>query len=532
MRLSDFFPAGGSANNFNLTAGAALSQNDTVLMGPDGLGYPAICTDYAAVANAYTQIVAQTTIDSATYSPQINRVPSPIIGADGSVYILSNSAGSGASPTNFAVRRYSSAGALLGSVILSNVSGTSLISKFFKLSNGNYCAVFGLITTGVNLYYCIIDPNLNIVVPTAAIETSYSNSVFDATPLSGGGFAVCYQLQGTPASQRLAVYSNTGAVTMAPTTIQTWTGTANPVNTQMAELSSLNIAISFNSHFTTTVGLYYGIFSPVGASVLAISNLDTVSTGGYNTYTNPEISSLPGYFAVARQNGTNMKAFVFNNAGALQGSAFSQASNTVNKWGTQLLNDGAKFYMVWSGASVTNFSVLPTTGTGYTTKDVTSACPHVGTSIPTSGFSAFTERGFVVLNSYNVDTSGQSFGIVDMAGNIIKTSTNFGTGAGTTGLPSGRVTPLGDYTFHAYYEQANVAGQFFYIGKYANSSILGSCASATPVGTLANIAQNAGSYPSNKLGGTSPKTFDHTTGANQYGNKGVLLTNGIVLKGM
>lgn len=539
MRISDFFPNnGGTANSLAITAGLALSQNDMVALAYDGYGYPVACTDYAAVANTGTfvsaaqgQIVAPTTIFAAAYQNLTMRRPKALKDASGNNIVFGNGAGSLAAPTDTKMYKYSPGGTLLKSLVMSTgLTGNMYGAYMFRLSNNNIAVVFGLYSAGIgNLYFAVCDDDLNIVVAATAIEATYGITSFGACSLSGGGFAVSYTLNATPTAQRLVIYSNAGAATYGPTTINTWAGTGGNTSTVMAELSSGNIAIACNSGSGTNPGLYHAIRNTAGAQVLTFTRLETPLIN--NGATAPEISSMTGFYSVAIGNGTNMKGYVFDNTGATQGAAFSSAGTIVAELNAKLFNDGTAFYLIWpdnSASSITKLTKLPTTGTGYVSYTITTAVAYTGT---VGAVDAFVERGLIVAIRSSKDTTAPTVGVIGTDGLVKKTAASITASAPTNGALDASITPIGDFAFLACYDDEQIA-EYFMQGKYANASVLGVCSTAATVGTLALVAQNIGAYATNRIIGTSPKTFDHTTGANIYGNKGALLNNGAVLKGL
>jgi len=384
MRISDFFAGAGAAGNtFNLTAGAVLNQNDLVELGPDGRGYPATCTDYAAFVGPTTSPTTGALPITSLIGYQVAKMRLPKLAinpADASIYALtSNSAGPS---VGAAVLRYSCVGILLGKLTVSTVASQMTASRLLQLSNGNFAAVFEF---SQQLSYAILDADLKIIQTATAIEAVYSGAAWEAISLSGGGFAISYQQSANAALQRVAIFNNAGGAVLAPTTIQTWTGAAGLVHTSMVELSNGNIAVGCNSFYATTQGLYHAILSSVGAPVQAFVNLDPAVSGGGAAII-PEMSALAGYYAVTRPTAANQKGWVLNNAGVLQGALFSSATTPYpGTNGTKVVNDGSTFYLIWGQSDgTTQFTKMPVSGTGYATTNVTLSlsCPGNITDCP------------------------------------------------------------------------------------------------------------------------------------------------------
>ena len=208
--------------------------------------------------------------------------------------------------------------------------------------------------------------------------------------MAGGGFAVVFQPSATSLLSQLITYDNAGNVVLPATTIWTRTVTSDVQYHRMAQLSNGSLVVTVGG-----VGLFHGIVTTAGASVLPFTSIDTATT----TYAIPELSVMDGYYSVARGSGTYQKAFVFNNSGVQQGGTFSIANTQYASTTTRLINDGSNFFMIWPRVEDSKevLTKIPVTGTGYITTDITLA----GTSQFNTKIDAFYERGLIVVVSQN-----------------------------------------------------------------------------------------------------------------------------------
>jgi hypothetical protein len=528
MKISDFDPLN---NTLPITAGEALTRNDLVeIVATDGKAYRVRSTDAAAVATitygtdqtsaATGRIVAQTTIVAGAtlaYSRQ-----AVVRDSSGNIFTLT------ADSTNVGLRlsKYSPSGTLMGSVVLTG-SNVQSNHQLILLSNGNLASVA---YRGTNYYYAVHDSALaEVKTLTASAETS-ADYYFSAIALSGGGFAIVYQQTTNPLLSQLATYDNTGTAVLAGTTIWTRTGTTGSQLHRAVQLSDGNIAVAVSSENTvSSIGLYHGVVTTGGASVLAFTSLDTTLLS-----ISPEISTFTGYYCVARANATNQLAFVFNNAGTLQGSGFTAATTngtTENK--SKLINDGAAFWLIWANDTgmVEQLTKLPVAGTDYITTNITTS----GTTNYGYLMDAFYENGAIV--GVAMDGSGNVKPLLFVASTasgllVGAAATLFGSAPGTTNGYYPRIISGGDGAFICLYDYATTASTNLCIGKYSNTAIVGVAAATTSSGSLVPVKQNAGAYSCNAVAGSPAMAFDMSATTALYGNKGTVMNNCVVLKGI
>ena len=515
---------------FNLLAGGAINANDIVQLSPDGRAYPIECTDYAAVANctygtnqtnaATGLIVAQTQVVAT--NPIAHYRQALLRGDDGSIYTFTAQSTSG----GLTLSKYSASCILLAKVDVETSTNQYYSHQMFFLSNGNIC-VFAARASGYPTSFAIYDTNLMAIKSLTTIATAAS-VYSSACALAGSGFAVVFQPSATQPLSQLCTYDNAGNAVLPATAIWTRTGTSGVQFHQMAQLSDGNLVVTVGSANTgSSIGLFHGVVTTSGGSVLAFSNLSTETP-----YFIPELSVLDGYYAVSTICGTQQKAFVFANTGVLQGVPFTgdASGSTISR--QKLLNDGSNFYLLWPRNSDSKevLTKIPVTGTGYITTDVTLA----GISQFSTFIDAFCERGLIVVVSQNPATNAiPVLWVIDAStGTLLsKSGTSFGVLPGSGSGQYHRVVPGGDFSFICMYEYTGAASTNLFVGKYASTAILGIAQQSANGGNLVRVAGVLGAYAANYARGTASKAFDHSA-TNVNGNKGTLLNYGCVLKGL
>lgn len=523
-KLSDFL---GVNNAVGLKTGEAVTLGDLGEIGPDGLVYAGRTTDYAVKPNNGDTCIAQTTVIAAfleAYGRQ-----QIVQGTDGSIFVLAPNA---TAPSGLKIYRYSASGTLISSLTLDSIAQKCNGVKLFTLSNGNLCAVWETEST-VTLKFAIVDQLLNSVVAATSIDTvQNSSSIFDAIPLSGGGFSVCWENAANPENLRFATYSNAGAVVLAATTAMTWTvaGSMAIVAKMVQCVTSGNVAIAATYNFTTgttSQGFDYKIINPTtGATVKAQTNLST-ATATLSVWA--EMVAIAGYFAIAWVDGSAQKCWIFNEAGTQQGSTYSASTSSSNVRRFKLVTDATYFYVLWddSSASAKKLTRLATTG-GASASVIT-----VDSAVYNWNIDAFYERGYITYAAQAASGASQpKYGAITTGNMAIATAaTAFGTAPATTNGIYPAVIATGDFSFLFCSDQANSTATVFYDAKYANTSIAGVIGSTTTSGGVAPVNVVAGAYQINAMKGSVSKAFNFTSGANIPGNQGVLFPNGAILKG-
>lgn len=514
--------------------GENVATNDLLyLCGTSGKGFRAETTDYAAVGamaygtaqtNAATgQIVAQTSIIASITTADAGQAV--LQNQDKSIFTLTSDNGSnGAKLTKF-----SAVGVLIGFVDVDTTLTQSRCHKIMELSNGNIAVAFVLAGSPGTLKFAIYNKYLEEIkalTTIASIYTAGTHPFFDAVALSGGGLAVVYQDSGTPAENRLVTYDNVGAAVLAATAVWTRTGTAGTQCHAMAQLSNGNLAIAVSSNNSvSSFGLYYLVCTIAGASVLTPTLLDTTTTFQLI----PSIvSSGTGYFAIGRANATNQKAWVFNNAGAIQGSGFSAATGVGNiNNQTPLLWGGTDFYLIWHRSSDTKcvLTKLPVTGSGYATNIITTITTQYNFYI-----SAFCKDDYIVAMSESGGTNvAPTLWVVDMTAMRLVdfVGTTFGAVPGSASGDKPKLIAAGDSAFIAMYDYSGTAGTNLCVGKWAATAVLGVSSDNVVKNSVVAVANAKGTYRINKIHGSANKAFDMTSNA-MVGGKGAMVAGGAV----
>ncbi len=519
------------SNSLKIQANEDIAAGDLVeIDAVAGKGSRVRVTDYAVVptmiygtaqtSTATGRIVAQTTVISGQTQAYSRQAVVQI--SDGSIFTLTNY-----SPSNgIKLNKYSPSGTLLGTVAVNTTSNSFYNHHLLLLSNGNLACLYQY--TGP-LTYAVYDQSLALVKTATNVSENASTAsfCFSAVALDGGGFAIVYQQEADLLLTRLNTFDNTGTQVLAPTTIWARTGTAGAQRHRMGQLSDGNLAIVVTcTSGTGSVGLNHGIVTTGGASVLAFNNKDTVAVSSL-----PELSILPGYYCFSYANGTNQLAYVCNNAGTVQGAGFSAGPATgASNNKTRIVNDGTTFYLLWHRQSDTAsmLTKLPTTGTG----DVSAML----STTPYNHFlDAFCENEAIVFATMAGSGAATPYlyvaSISTMA--LVGTSgTAFGVAASATNGQYQRLIPGGDSSFICLYDYATAAATHLCIGKYANTAIVGVANASASAGGLCDVSQNSGAYSCNPIMGSPSKAFDMSATTTLYGNKGTVLNNGVVLKGM
>ena len=331
-----------------LKAGAPFVTNDVVQMMANGQAAPARTSDYAAVANAGTGILAATSATNnavtQSYSGSLSAQ-----GPDGSIYFLKSGA----------LDKYSVAGVLIQSYTITTLL---TMNNLFFLSNGNLCI------TGVdgstNAYYMIYNTvgMVQVVAPTLMTASSGYAKNLATIPLVGGGFAALYSNNSTAITATLAVYSNAG-VLLGSAAITTTAG-SYPALFNLAQLSNGNIVVCYYNN-TYQVAVY---------SALAVIQVPAFNagfspiSGTYNTSC-PYFSVMNGYFALAH---AGVTCAIYNNSGVQQGSTFAAVPMALAypAYTCSVVNDGSVFWLVYLSNTALVYVSITTAGVRLCTKSI------------------------------------------------------------------------------------------------------------------------------------------------------------------
>jgi hypothetical protein len=508
----------------SLIAGYAIAIKDLVLFGPMGRAYPAVRTDYAVVANAGAAVVAQASI-IATTTPRGRHAV--YVDTDGSIYV----ANPYSTLNGTKIYKYSAMGLLLGTLDIDTAAADMCPMKIGKLSNGDFVVTSH--NAGI-LQFAIFTAKLVLVAgpTTGGTMEGPANKAecYDMITLSGGGFAWCYTNNSVTTDTRLAIFSNTGSVVYAATTVGVIASGISGFYA-MVQLSNGNIVIAKNNTNGGTQGIYYMIRSNVGASVLAIT-YEVVTTGSYV----PLISAMTNNFCIATHDSTNVLAYVYNLAGTRQGAGMSVASSQV--WGAanyraKLLNDGTQFWLLANLTASSTYiwvSKIPAGGTNYvnTMTDIATGQAVLDAFIDTySGLLVIARAGGASAELNKVATYNLT------TGTTIENLTGYGTAPTTnSGTSLAAVQAGGDFAMVSVYDYSSTSGNYICVTKFASSAIVGVAGGAAAAAATVYVQEAVGTYANNLIVGTGTKAFDHTTGTNIQGNKGTAGINGSTMRGM
>ena len=496
----------------------AVNNSDLLLMNSLGQLYTAQVTDFAAVANIGSTVIAQTTVNTTASATFTNNKHAIYSAMDGATFIVTANATPNA---NAKIYKYTSSGSLAASLQIDSAGGNLSYPTIVQLSNNNIAVVWICGAASATLQFIILDRSLNVL--TAAVTLSTAATFCDAIALSGGGFSIAYAA-GSGMVQ--AIYSNTGSVVSASTAIS-GSPTTNPSGIQI-QLSNGNIMMAIASS-TSSKALGFAINTIAGAQVSAYTGLNTGTNSGL---TIPRISAMAsgspsaGFVAIEGISGTTYNLYVLNNAGTQQGTTFTVASGTTNTdW---LTNDGTLFWgCLNTGSGAFIYSIPITGGAGVIST----------TSVSSSSSAIFVDKGLIILvgSSPAIGVYQPSAVSTPSVVNLVASSNPATPSSNATGALYATVTP--DFSI-LLASEINSTGAIFVNLKYMTAVIMGvsqQTFSAGNSGTATTLNHGGGSgknaFPSNQMIGTVGKSFDHSASA-IIGNKGTMYLNGCVLEGI
>lgn len=528
--------ASGSSAAATLIAGAAVTAGDLLQMKSDGKAYPINDAAVAAVTELGALLCPMTTTHSGggAIGCQGWR-PAALVHSNGDIYT--------AGVTACTIKRYDITGKAVGAV---NVDANSAIGgnysqfRMVELSNGNIAVVF---MGGVSPYYpfyAVIDQNLNIIKPYA--QGPYAQSVsaqFGLCALSGGGFA-CAWSEYSAGSSILRVFDNSGNPTIANTKWCADVGSGYTLSSSICQLSNGNLAL-VRSGNSGTVNTKYAIYTTAGVQVKAETQLTGDSVVGQSFI----FSVRAGYFCLhAGQVGSD-KFYVFDNAGVLQGSAYSPGAvgtNTTNP--CALLSDGVDFFAITApgqsgGLQLVQIAKIPISGNAQDVVVTTYSMTVVGgNSLSVDAYLAgdiITVLGFI-----NSNGGGQKpfFFQATKTGVLVTQQTTFGAQVlpNNASIAVCALNPRVAFVCGFVWFDGSSACQLG-IAKTASTSIIGVAATSANVGSIAQILIAKGVYVVNALKrADAPVKFDHTptvaTPPAVPGNSGSMLANTVILRGI
>lgn len=513
-----------------LTAGAAMVKSAVALMAVDGLAYPAVTTDFAAVANA-GQIIAQTNIMN--FSPIAEKRQAQILGADGTLYVAGPFTNNGGYNVGCLVQAYNPAtGALVGSLTVDAQAYPSSTFRLFKLSNGNFLVAW-LANTGSGQvqYLAFVRPDLTLITGGGYTAAFFSPWTIDIVPLSGGGVAI---VSGDFNGNRVTLQTldNNGSGVLPITSIMTAPGTTGGIAVAAAQLSDGTLAVAYHRSPTSSNVRLKTVNVTTGATVAPEITCTTSTQTSTNGACGLLMSVMPGYVGVSVYTGGSSSDFsVYSNALALQGAKQVVPQSSTGGYAyIKLLNDGVgNFYQISGNGVATAVCIakIPLAGTSLATLKL-----PLPTGYSSLGVDAFHENGYLAISVQNGNARVPLVGAVATGPmQLVQPFSPVGVAPATTGGNYASIIPLGDFAYSLVYEYGTPATMQFFIGKYMSTAIVGVCTADAIKGAAVTISHVAGLYPSAALKGSSAAKFDHTN-MNITGQKGTISLAGTILKGL
>jgi hypothetical protein len=500
-------------------AGEQITEADLLVLAAEGMCYKYQSNDTSIVANAGTAIFPATSITNNGTDYKLNINNAAIIHSDSHVYAFKST---GAVAT---IVKLDKKGNIIASVDVSSGATGVAGGRLVELSNGSIAATW-IEGNPRYLFFAIISPHdttkkgiLDIV--KAKLSTYYISSIvqYGLAAIPTGG-CVITGADYNNASVYMTIFDNVGAV-LKDKVVWGTTATSDPAGTTVAVLSNGNIAM-IRSGGTANVNTKIAIYNQAGAPVLAEIQLTTTCSA--DQFFKFIIGS--GFFALAIGNSLR----IYNNAGALQGAAITNLGGPSYQ-PLACLWDGTSFQCFYASATdkAVYRATISTLGVLVTTKWICSwTADNAGTGYSIDA-KATTTGDIAILVVSQIASPGVTHGVViDVDCNML---TAFQSVFTVTDAQSLRPTIIFSDKFSLLVSWTYPSVLGLVSMKMINTALLGVAASSAAEGELAAVYVASGTYPINTVQGDSPKTVDHST-ANITGNKGLILTNAAILRGM
>jgi len=521
-----------NGQTFGMNAGrAAIAQQALVQAGgPGNEAWPVMTSDFAAQAAPFTVAPANVIAEAVNNYMSWPQAQDAL----GNTYVLTPNASS----QGVVATKYSPTGAQLAQQTIDATTAAMSSLRLLALSNGYFAATYVNNATG-GVKFSIFDAQLDLVVSPAAVATGAlfgSTAYVDSCLLpSGAGFAIVYQNSAKTALM-LQTYTNAGAAGLAATSIQALGGTAALAYMRMGVASTTGNLIVAMRTTATPAGTSFVIVNPTtGANVVANTVMDSTATAGFCF-----LSIMNGGgFCLVDANGTNLKAAVYSDAGAQQGSTFTGATTLNSSTFRQVeisSGDGVNFWLAYI-LSAGGLQMVQL-GTNGTASGMNPAAIATGTFTTTTAIGMAVANNVAFMLAASSATGGQSYAEIGLAdatlgiseAYLIGNPTSIGAAAGTTGAYWPSVRSVGDFTATLLFDHQSTAAIIFSIVKWAASSIQGVACAAVAAGSqgTVNINPGPGSYPTTGQNGTSGLAFDHSQAAIP-GNRGTVFAAGAQL---
>ena len=519
-----------------IIAGSTVVAGDLLQMKSDGKAYPINDAAAAMVTEPAAAMLPITTFASGSSNSCAGWRPPALVHNNGDIYT--------AGPTACTIKRYDVTGKAVGAVnvdSLSSLGGGYAQFTMVELGNGNIAVAFTAGSNPYYHYYAVIDQNLNIIQPcTRGPYTANVNAQFGLCALSGGGFA-CSWSEYNAGSSSFRVFDNSGNPTIADTK---WCADVGSyiLSSSICQLSNGTLVLvrSGNSGIIKTK---YAIYTTAGVQVKAETQLTADSSVGQSFI----FSARAGYFCLRAGSVGSDKFYVFDNAGVLQGSAYSPGTVGASTFNScALLSDGVDFFAItasdaYAGYLSVRIAKIPISGN---TQDVVvntfTMTVNSGNSLSVDAYLAgdiITVFGFIGSNALSQKAF---FFQATKTGMLVTQQTTFGSVLpNNSGIVVCAFNPRVAFMCGVAWFDGSASCQLAIL-KTAATAIIGVAASSANAGDLAQVSTAKGVYAVNALKhADTPVKFDHTpavptpaTPTTVPGNSGSILANSVILRGI
>ena len=348
-----------------------------------------------------------------------------VLGADGMVYYALDPSVSGANMRPVVNTSAQSFPAVVVNTSLGSapLAGTSqMVLASCVLSNGNFVLAWQDYASG-NVELQILSPlGVAVAGPTvvAAGQGNTDGNSVQLQAIPGGGFFIVFaSLLSSTYYVRFAAYANTGAVAIAPTTVDTFVtgGNYGVLSIGAALLSNGSIAIAYAQYGNTAAASIarYAVLSSTGAVVSAAATLaansTAVSATGPAVVPLIAVAALSGGGFVVHYQLWQVGAYFqrFNSTGVLQGAATQVlASSAGSLWLYAIGLTGGGFALaVFPGVAAKTYVYLyNATGVAQGSAAVTASASN---NVCTFQFAAMPDGTLVYAVTFQASgTAGQA----------------------------------------------------------------------------------------------------------------------------
>lgn len=306
------------------------------------------------------------------------------------------------------------------------VSVSSFPSTIIELDNGTIVTAYSgngtTASTNLNLSFRSLIGGVP-VTPIVISDTSINH--YELRKINSTSFVVVWS--GASNTLKFAIYSNTGSVIKATTTIHTGTSAITSFYCNTVCLSNGNIVVAFATG-TGLANVNYIVYDSIGNVVLGSTSVATAQNP-YNIVVLPQ-ASTGGFIVYYYASGIPAWRFArYDSAGVLQGSVTSIAGATSGLSGAITDNiaiELANGNIVFQGGNSSNyvvFNIYSSTGTLITSAvNVTNNSPTFSFTNVVASICA-TQTGFaaITFGATGVTLGTAHYSLFDFSGNFLIT---------------------------------------------------------------------------------------------------------------